>query len=100
MLQARAKQLIFDHVKNRLEKTDTHVVFTPEDVYVVWFSKTLDNWKALLSTTLPDGMYYEVTHNGFKHETYVDSYKKFENVVVPDPPPFAVPATLDPPFFD
>jgi hypothetical protein len=100
MLQARAKNLIFEHVTSRLEKTDTHVVFAPEDVYVVWFSKTLDNWKALLSTTLPDGMYYEVTYNGFKRETYVDSYKKFENVVIPDPPPFELPRQPDLPVFN
>lgn len=86
MLQAKAKRLVFQHVKDRLEKTDTHVTFEIDEVYIVWFSKTLENWKALLSTTLPDGMYYEVTYNGFKKEAYIDSYKKFENVVVPDSP--------------
>ena len=49
------------------------------DVYVVWSCKTLQNNKALLSTTLPDGMYYEVTYNGDKKEFYLDAYKKFEN---------------------
>lgn len=82
----KAKSLVFYYVKNRLEKTDTHVTFGPDEVYVVWFSKTLQNWKALLSTTLPDGMYYEVTYNGDKEETYIDAYKKFENIVVPDWP--------------
>ena len=52
---------------------------TPKDVYVVWLSKTLQNGKALLSTTLPDGMYYEVTYNGDKKEFYVDAYKKVVN---------------------
>lgn len=80
----KAKELVFDYVKSRLEKTDTHVTFVPEDVYVVWFSKTLKNWKALVSTTLPDGMYYEVTYNGETCESYIDAYKKFENVCVPD----------------
>ena len=28
------------------------------DVYVVWNCKTLQNNKALLATTVPDGMYY------------------------------------------
>ena len=82
----RARKLVFDHVKANLEKTDTHVTFGEDEVYVVWFAKTLQNWKALVSTTLPDGMYYEVTHNGDKKETYIDAYKKFQNVVVPDNP--------------
>lgn len=80
----KAQDLVFNYIKERLEKTDTHVTFSRDEVYVVWFSKTLQNWKALLSTTLPDGMYYEVTYNGDKQETYIDAYKKFENVKVED----------------
>ena len=49
------------------------------DVYVVWVCKTLQNNKALLSTTLPDGMYLVVTYNGDKKELYFDAYQKLEN---------------------
>lgn len=52
-------------------------------VYVVWSVKVLQNSKALLSTSLFDGMYYEVTLNGDKDEIYFDAYKKFENQVIP-----------------
>lgn len=82
--QEIAKDLVFDYVKARLEKTDTHVTFARDEVYVVWFAFILGNWKALLSTTLPDGMYYEVTHNTGKAETYIDAYKKFDNVCISD----------------
>ena len=57
---------------------------TESEVFIVWFSKTLQNWKALISTTISDGMYYEVTHNGDKKETYLDAYIKWENVCVKD----------------
>lgn len=57
---------------------------TPDDCYVVWFSKVLANWKALVSTTIPDGVYYEVTYNGAVGETYVDVYTKNSNHVIPD----------------
>jgi len=80
----KARQLVHTYVTKRLETTDKHVTFTPDDVYVVWFCKTLQNWKALVSTTLPDGMYYEVTHNGDQQETYIDAYKKFAHVRVVD----------------
>lgn len=53
-----------------------------DDVYVVWMCKTLGNNKALLSTTVADGMYYELTYNGAKKEAYLDAYRKLENVVV------------------
>lgn len=82
--QDKARVLVFEYIKPRLEKTDKHVTFAIDEVYVVWFSKTLQNWKCLISTTLPDGMYYEVTYNGDKAEAYIDAYKKFDNVVVPD----------------
>lgn len=83
-LQDVARAHAYRYVKDRLEKTDTHVTFGEDEVYVVWFSKTLQNWKAMVSTTLPDGMYYEVTYNGDKSETYIDAYKKLDNVCIPD----------------
>lgn len=66
------------YVESKLEVTDEKPTY---EVYIVWFSKTLQNWKALVSTTLPDQMYYEVTYNGDKNETYLDAYKKLENIV-------------------
>lgn len=73
-----AKQTVLDYVQAHLDVTDD-VKASIDDIYVVWFCKTLQNWKALISTTLPDGMYYEVTYNGDKKEIYLDAYKKFEN---------------------
>lgn len=52
------------------------------EVFVVWECKTLQNNKALLSTTLFDGMYYELTYNGDKKELYFDAYKKSENKAI------------------
>lgn len=52
------------------------------DVYTVWACKTLQNNKAMLSTTLSDGMYFEVTYNGDKKELYLDAYKKEKNVCI------------------
>lgn len=51
-------------------------------VYVVWTCKTLQNNKALLATTLSDGMYFEATYNGDKKELYLDAYKKEKNVCI------------------
>lgn len=51
----------------------------PFSVYVVWYCKTLQNWKALVSTSLNDGMYFELTLNGDRQELYLDAYKKVEN---------------------
>ena len=49
--------------------------------------KTLQNNKALVSTSLPDGMYYEITNNGDVHEIYMDVYKKWNNIVYKEEQP-------------
>lgn len=72
------KETVRDYTNEHIDKTDKMQI-TVDDVYVVWFCKTLQNWKALASTTVPDGMYYELTYNGDKNEMYLDAYKKFEN---------------------
>jgi hypothetical protein len=80
-LQDKAIEIVRSYAASRLDVTDGEQQF---EVYVVWFSKTLQNWKALLSTTLPDGMYYEVTYDGDRKRAYLDAYKKFDNIAVPD----------------
>lgn len=72
------KEIVRDYTNEHIDKTDKMQI-TVDDVYVVWFCKTLQNWKVLASTTVPDGMYYELTYNGDKDEMYLDAYKKFEN---------------------
>ncbi len=75
----QSKQIVHDYAVEHMDKTDT---VPPFDVFVVWSCKILQNHKALLSTTLTDGMYYEITYNGDKKEAYLDAYKKFETRVV------------------
>lgn len=75
------KKVVADYFNNHVDVTDQKKI-TEDDVYIVWCCKTLQNNKALVSTNVPDGMYYEITQNGDKNETYVDVYKKWENFVV------------------
>lgn len=76
--QEYCKQIVKDYFNSRVEKTDA-VKLMDEDVFIVWLCKTLQNHKALVSTTISDGMYYEITYNGDKNEFYLDAYKKWEN---------------------
>lgn len=72
----KCKEIVRNYTIEHMDKSDT---IPPFDVFVVWSCKTLQNSKALLSTTNRDGMYYECTYNGDKNELYLDAYKKFEN---------------------
>lgn len=80
-MEFRAHNIVFDYINKHLDKSDNIPEF---GVYTVWKCKTLQNWKFLISSTLLDGMYYEVTFNGDKNEWYLDAYKKFENQVIPE----------------
>ena len=76
-----ARAIVRDYIVDHLDKSD------PEELedfstFIVWKAKVLQNWKYLISSTLPDGMYYELTYNGNKEEWYLDAYKKFENKVI------------------
>lgn len=72
----KAKQMVEEYIKNgRMNHEDM-------EVYVVWFCYILGGWKALVSTEIADGKYYEVTHNVAKNETYLDEYVKQRNVKV------------------
>lgn len=73
----KAKELVREYTADHLDKADETPAF---EVFVVWNAYILGNAKALLSTTLPDGMYYEITYNKAKNEIYLDAYKKFENI--------------------
>lgn len=74
-----AKDIVRDFTFRHLDKQDK-IKKNSFDVYVVWNCYILGHNKALLSTNLADGMYYEVTYNSNKNEVYLDAYKKFENV--------------------
>ena len=75
------KSEVVRYVSTRLDKTDGKQI-TEDDVFIVWMCKTLQNSKAKASTTLFDGMYFELTYNGDKKQLYVDAYKKWENVCI------------------
>ena len=77
---AWAKKTVLAYVKSN-DKTAYSSALTEDDIFIVWYCKTLQNHKALLSTPLPDGMYYEFTYNGDKDEAYLDAYLKVENLV-------------------
>lgn len=75
------KDVVTDYFNKNIDVTDGKQI-TIDDVFIVWFSKTLQNFKALVSTTISDGLYYEITYNGDKKELYLDVYKKWENIKI------------------
>ena len=80
-MDKKAIEIVSSYIIQHLDKSDD-VKINDFDVYIVWKAKILQNWKYLISSTLPDGMYYELTFNGDKNEWYLDAYKKYDNKVI------------------
>ena len=79
-INEQARSIVLGYVLEHLDKSDETPSF---ETYIVWSCHILGNHKWLISTTLADGMYYEVTFNNAKKEFYLDAYKKFENRCIP-----------------
>lgn len=77
----KCRELVASYTNDHLDKSYQKEI-TADNVFVVWQAKVLQNNKALLSTKLLDGMYYEITYNGDKDEYYFDAYKKWENKAI------------------
>jgi hypothetical protein len=78
----KAKSLTYGVLKSMFDFTPEFN--SPDQIYIVWSCKTLQNWKVLLSAPFKDAPFVEVTYNGDKKETYIEVYKKLENVCIPD----------------
>lgn len=74
--QEKVMRIVREYIDEHLDKSDPPVSYT---VYVVLSAYILGSWKATASSSLPDGMYYEVTYDKNADAIYFDAYKKFEN---------------------
>lgn len=84
--QEKAKLLVKDYVESMYRQNNPGAIALDFTVYVIWFAKTLQNWKAILGTTMPDGLMFELTYDGDERMTYLDVYKKQDNFPIPDRP--------------
>lgn len=82
-MQARLAVVAFENERMGVEE-GAFDALTLDNTKLVWFSKVLENWKALVITNLPDQRYFEITYSGSKRETYIDAYEKVSNVVLPE----------------
>lgn len=80
----KAKQMVQDYVDSTFAQHNPGAVRLEYGIYVERFDKVLQNWKANLGTTMPDGMFYQITYDGNKKCAYFDAYKKTENFTIWD----------------
>ena len=77
----KANALVRDYIKAHIDPTNPDAEST---IFVIWQCHVLQNFKCLISATLPHGAYFELTYDGDRETWYFDVYRKFENREVPD----------------
>lgn len=78
-IDTKALNIVDEFMKKSFDKSEPVHEY---NLFIVWKCKILQNWKFLISSTLSDGKYYEVTYNGDEGEWYLDCYAKFNNQCV------------------
>lgn len=73
IIEERAIRYVRNHISALLAGTDKKVDF---EVYIVKKCKDSLNWQWLIGSTLPDGMYYEVTYNAEKDEWHLETINR------------------------
>lgn len=76
-----AKKLVVDNY-NQTKNSKTAPDLTMNTVFIIWYSKVLNNWKAIVGSPVARGMLWEVSFNGHRNQAYIDIYKKLANAKV------------------
>lgn len=79
-IEQNVKTLVSDYYNRRHPQAQ----ISNDDVIVVWRCYILGNWKVLATTTVQDGMYYELTYSNDDERSeahlFFDAYKRWENI--------------------
>lgn len=81
MDSSKAIEIVRKYIEEHLDKSDKSTA--DFDVFIVWQCYILGNAKWLISSTLRDGMYYEVTWDCENKRVYLDAYRRWENRSIP-----------------
>jgi hypothetical protein len=78
--EEQAVTIVYEFVRSHLDPSDEkYASFGISEVYVVQFTYILGNWRAMVSTSLPDGMYYEVVYAKHRGSARLDAYKRSDH---------------------
>jgi hypothetical protein len=69
------KRIVARYANRNSDVINDVIGITKDEVSILWYCKTLNNIKVALTTTLPDGLHYEITYNGDTGEYSLDVYK-------------------------
>ncbi len=63
-------------------KYNPSISYLAGDFHLIWFNKTLNNFKACFCDLRPNERYYECTYDGDSKKIYIDIYEKTDNKTI------------------
>lgn len=82
--QQLARLVVLQYIRAQAGDTEEPLGLTIDSIFVVLFSKNIQNWMAIVVTELPDKKIYEVVYNGDNDELYIAAFEKVDNKTVPN----------------
>lgn len=78
----QARMFVADYINEK--NADIHEIdpIRLGELSVVWYSKTINNWIAFISTNIPNGIYYEVGTISNANEIYLKEYHLTNNIII------------------
>lgn len=79
-----AKQTVVDNYNLHRSDRRPAAALTMDTVFIVTFTKTRSEWMASVASPHARGRLWVVTYSNVKHETFLEIYKKINDVRIPD----------------
>ena len=82
-LCSMAKKAIVEYWNSNKNLVNKHGEITERKIQVVWQTKVIQNFKAMLVVLVHgDGLYFDYTYNGDENVGYLDVYAKRKHVEI------------------
>lgn len=80
-----AKQTVVDNFNRHRTDKRPSAALTLDTVFIVSFTKTKSEWQAIVASPHARGRLWVVSYSNIKHETFLEIYKKINDIRIPDP---------------
>jgi hypothetical protein len=80
----QAKQTVVDNYNKHRSDRRPAAALTLDTVFIVSFTKTRSEWMATVASPHARGRLWVVSYSNSRHETFLEIYKKINDVHIPD----------------
>lgn len=76
-----AKKAVLDNYNESRDEAHAPAL-TAEDLFLIFYSRTLQNWQVVITSPIARRLLWDVTFNKYRNEVYINVYQKINTVKV------------------